>query len=207
MFYSLPNYKFAMSICFVMLACLMAQPSFAISNIDPSFNEIDVERVKAPIGFENSVTYSVKYFHRTKSSVQQVFPSFEDKKRDSDLILARVLRQFLDEEYHLNHKGMDEYVVEESDHEEIMYLTSYDFLSKAWNWDNLDKLSSYILGNAKNMELYTLNIYLDYIVDENKYFSGNDMNPILVKFSEDPKFADEITFIIVNLSEDRRKNG
>ena len=53
---------------------------------------------------------------------------------------------------------------------------------------------------AKYLQLYTLHVYLDYKAGTNKYFSGLDIDPILLKLN-DNNHPDVANFILVNYTD------
>lgn len=176
-------------------------PVLAISSEKPVFTNIEVKEIAPPHDFQNARRYLISYFAQNENSYQQVFPTLEEKKRDYDLILARVVRKYLEDEYYNGNKAMDEHVVENSNKSELFNLVGKNYLSKAWNSKNLNVLRQYILRNKDYLQLYTLNVYLDYGLPDGGYNSGNDINPILLKFNKNHSGADEATFIMVNYSD------
>ncbi|MDD3147305.1 MAG: hypothetical protein PHD82_08390 [Candidatus Riflebacteria bacterium] len=187
---------------FVVLAVLLLasiQSSYA-SPADFSYNDIEVSRIEAPHNFENAVRYQITYWHKSEGSFLQVFPSREERERDADIILAQAVSRFLDEEYHEKGKGMDEHVVEATHMGQIIDLINKDYLSPAWQEENVNNLRQFMHKYEKDLLLFTVNIYLDYAY-KGGYFSGNDINPIIMNLKNDGKSADEITFITVNYTD------
>lgn len=183
---------------FILIAVLFSLPqAWAISA--PSWNHLEVEETKVPDQINNARRFIITYFNKEDGNNFQVFPSHEEKVRDADLILAKAVWMYLEDEYHNQNKYMDEHVVSEANPGKIIDLVSGNYLSKAWNSDDVNYLRQYILKNKKNMLLYTLDVYLDYFVDKSEYFSGMDINPILLNLKESG--GDEITFIMVNFSD------
>ncbi len=193
-------------VAFCFFSVLSVQPGWAITNLKPVFTDIEVEQIAAPHNFQNSVRYIITYFVKDGKGKHQVFPTFEEKERDSDLILARVVSQYIEDEYHNNGKAIDEHVVDYSNLGQIMDLTGRDFMSKAWDSNNHNFLRQYILKNKEYLQLYTINLYLDYGTSKGEYFSGNDINPILLKLNKSPKYLDQATFITVNYTDRSRSN-
>lgn len=172
----------------------------AMSDQAPAFTDIEVERVSAPGNFENTRRYFITYFVENDGSKMQVFPSREEKLRDVDLILAQVVRAYLNDEYESQGKWMDEHVVEEANMGQILDLVGTDYLSKSWKSDRVNELRQYMHKYAKYLQLYTLHVYLDYKAGVNKYYSGLDIDPILLKLNEG-NHPDVANFILVNYTD------
>ncbi len=191
------------SFCCLFVVCTLliasAQCSFAATQ-DFSYTDIEVREIPAPDNFENAVRYRVTYWYKEDGARVQVFPTLEERERDADIIMAQVVRKFLDEQYDDKGKGMDEHVFSAAHMGEIIDLVSNDYLSAAWHEDNVNNLRQFISKNKKNILLFTLNIYLDYAF-KGGYFSGNDINPVIAHFKDDNRTPDEITFIIVNYTD------
>lgn len=192
--------KFFCAIC-VLALVFASQMAMAISNEKPIFNVIDVKPIQAPKGFLNARRYQLTYFQKNQNENLQVFPTIEEKKRDYDLILARAVRAYIEDEYFTKNKGMDEHVVEPSKKREIFDLVSKQYLSDAWHDDNFNSLRQYINRNYDNIMLFTMNVYLDFSLPGGGYNSGNDINPIILSFSKTQNGTDEVTFIQVNVSD------
>jgi len=175
------------------------QAGFA-SPADFSYNDIEVRRVEAPANFENAVRYTITYWYKDNDSRMQVFPTREERERDADLILAQAVSLYLDEEYTQQGKGMDEHVVEAVNMGQVLDLVNKDYLSAAWSEENVNNLRQFMHKYEKDLVLFTINIYLDY-VNKTGFYSGNDINPIIMNFKNDGKSADEVTFIAVNYSD------
>jgi len=172
----------------------------AISDQEPAFTRIAVREAVVPEEFLNTRRYMIAYYKQVGNSSIRVYPTREEKIRDADLILAKVVRQYLDDEYESQGKYMDEHVVEESNLGEILDLVGRDYLSKSWKHDDVEYLRQYIRKFNKNMLLYTLHVYLEHFVEPGKYFSGRDINPLILQFSDEKK-ADLATFIVVNYTD------
>ncbi len=188
--------------CLLVLVAFMVaslQAGFA-SPADFSYNDIEVRRVEAPANFENAVRYTITYWHKDNGTSMQVFPTREERERDADLILAQAVSLYLDEEYTQQGKGMDEHVVEAVNMGQILDLVNKDYLSSSWKEENVNNLRQFMHKYEKDLVLFTINIYLDY-VNKTGYYSGNDINPIIMNFKNDAKSADEVTFIAVNYSD------
>lgn len=183
---------------FILLA---TGPAMAISSEKPIFTNIEVKEIAAPHNFENARRYLLTYFVKTADSYYQVYPTLEEKKRDYDLILAKAVGQYLEDEYFSGTKGIDEHVVVDSSKGEILDLLGNDYLTKAWSRENLNNFRQYLARNNDYIQLYVLNVYLDYSLPDGGYNSGNDINPIVLKFSDKLHGADEATFIMVNYSD------
>ncbi|GAB4280509.1 MAG: hypothetical protein Kow0029_25160 [Candidatus Rifleibacteriota bacterium] len=186
---------------FVMLAIYAGPQAWAISPEKPVFTDIVVKEIAPPHGFLNARRYLITYFVKSENSYRQVFPTLDEKKRDYDLILARVVRQYLEDEYFNGNKGMDEHVVSDSSKGEIFDLVSKNYLSAAWKDKNIKMLRRYINRHFDHLMLFTLNVYLDYSLPDGGYNYGNDINPVLLKFAEDNAEEDEAIFIMVNVSD------
>jgi hypothetical protein len=202
MFSTIINSRRAL-ICFLFVcaAVLFSTGSArAMSDQAPAFTHIEVERVSAPDNFENTTRYFITYFAETDGSKMQVFPSREEKLRDVDLILARVVRQYLNDEYESQGKWMDEHVVEEANMGQILDLVGTDHLSQSWKSTAANELRQYMHKYAKFLQLYTLHVYLDYKAGHNKYYSGLDIDPILLKLN-DNNHPDVANFILVNYTD------
>ncbi|EKD81614.1 MAG: hypothetical protein ACD_39C01726G0005 [uncultured bacterium] len=186
---------------FVCAAVLFSTGSVqAMSDLAPAFTHIEVEQVSAPDNFENTRRYFITYFNEVEGSKLQVFPTREEKLRDADLILARVVRQYLTDEYENQGKWMDEHVVEDSNLGKILDLVGQDNLSPAWHADNVNELRQYIHKYNDYLQLYTLHVYLDYKASKNEYYSGLDINPILLKLNNG-NHPDVANFILVNYTD------
>ncbi|HNX75355.1 MAG TPA: hypothetical protein PLM07_21210 [Candidatus Rifleibacterium sp.] len=188
--------------CLLVLVAFMVaslQAGFA-SPADFSYNDIEVRRVEAPANFENAVRYTITYWYKDNDSRMQVFPTREERERDADLILAQAVSLYLDEEYTQQGKGMDEHVVEAVNMGQVLDLVNKDYLSAAWSEENVNNLRQFMHKYEKDLVLFTINIYLDY-VNKTGFYSGNDINPIIMNFKNDGKSADEVTFIAVNYSD------
>lgn len=182
----------------ILLAVLFAIPqAWAFST--PSWNHLEVEEVQTPHQLNNARKFRITYFNNSDGNSFQVFPDYEEKLRDADLILAKAVWMYLEDEYHNQNKYMDEHVVSEANLGKIIDLVSGNYLSKAWNSDDVNFLRQYILKNHEHMLLYTLDVYLDYSIGKGEFFSGMDINPILLNLKETG--GDEITFIMVNFSD------
>jgi hypothetical protein len=177
---------------------LSASSAMAISSEEPAFTEIKIEEIPAPNHFQNSRRYLLTYYKQTENSFLQVFPTLAEKERDHDLILAKAVRQYLEDEYHQKNKGMDEHVVEPSNKGEIFDLVAGNYLSSPWKDENINALRQYVNRNFKYIKMFVLNVYLDYSLPGGKYNYGNDFNPVLLKFG---KKADQVIFIQVNYSD------
>lgn len=177
-----------------------ASSAHAISDQEPAFTRIAVREAVVPEQFSNTRRYMIAYYKQVGESSIRVFPTREEKIRDADLILAKVVRQYLNDEYESQGKYMDEHLVEDSNLGEILDLVGKDYLSKAWEHDDVEYLRQYILKFNDNMLLYTLHIYLEHFVAPGKYFSGRDINPVIIQFSDEKK-ADLATFIAVNYTD------
>ena len=185
---------------FVCAAMLISGSAQAMSDLAPAFTHIEVERVSAPSNFENTCRYFITYFNEVDGSKLQVFPTREEKLRDADLILARVVRQYLDEEYEAQGKWMDEHVVEDASLGEVLDLIGQDYLSKSWNKDNVNALRQYAHKYSEYLQLYTLQVYLDYNSGKGEYYSGMDINPVLLKLNNG-NHPDVANFIQVNYTD------
>ncbi len=184
---------------FAVLLIASMQPGFA-SPADFSYNDIEISRIETPHNFENAVRYQITYWLKEEGRSMQVFPTQEERERDADIILAQAVSRFLNEEYHEKGKGMDEHVVEAAQIGQILDLVNQDYLSPAWNAENVNNLRQFMHKYEKDLLLFTLNIYLDYAY-KGGYFSGNDINPIIMNLKSDNKSGDEITFITVNYTD------
>ena len=172
----------------------------AMSDLAPAFTDIQVERVSAPGNFQNTRRYFITYFNEVAGSKMQVFPTREEKLRDADLILARVVREYLTDEYENQGKWMDEHVVEDSNMGKILDLVNQNYLSAAWSGENVNNLRQYMHKYDKYLQLYTLHVYLDYKAGKHEYYSGMDIDPILLKLNEG-QHPDVANFILVNYSD------
>jgi len=181
-------------------ALFLVSSTHAISGQEPAFTRIAVRETVAPEQFLNARRYMIAYYKQIGNSSIRIFPTREEKIRDADLILAKVVRQYLDDEYESQGKYMDEHVVEESSLGEILDLVGKDYLSSAWKRDDVEYLRQYIRKFNNNMLLYTLHIYLEHFIEPGKYFSGRDINPLILQFSDEKK-ADLATFIAVNYTD------
>ncbi len=193
--------KVSLRCLLVLVAFLVAsmQTGFASPN-DFSYNDIELRRVEAPANFENAVRYRITYWHKADGASMQVFPTREERERDADIILAQAVNLFLDEEYYQKHKGMDEHVVEAANMGQILDLVNKDYVSAAWKEENVNNLRQFMHKYENDLLLFTINIYLDYAT-KGGYYSGNDINPIIMNFKNDGKSADEVTFIAVNYTD------
>jgi len=171
-----------------------------MSDRAPAFTNIEVEEVSAPGNFENTHRYFITYFVEINGSKIQVFPSREDKLADVDLILARVVREYLTNEYENQGKWMDEHVVDKANMGKILDMVNQDYLSQAWSEKHVNNLRQYMHKYKKYLKLYTLNVYLDYNAGKGEYFSGMDINPILLKLNEG-NYPDVANFIMVNFTD------
>lgn len=193
-----PN-KFVMS-AIVVFMVLLAQSVFAISSLPPAFDRIAARETYVPEQLNNTVCYQIAYYKQMGNVSMRVYPTVEERQRDSDLILAHVVQKYLDEVYEAQGKYMDEHVVEDADLGQILDLVGQNFVSKAWKNDDVNFLRQYIRKDQKNSLLYTLHIYLDHYVDSETSFTGMDKNPIILHFSDEKK-SDMATFIAVNFTD------
>ncbi|MEW6709628.1 MAG: hypothetical protein AB1403_07355 [Candidatus Riflebacteria bacterium] len=200
MFYK-SNFTRFFSVLVVMAMVVCSQAAMAISNEKPIFNIIEAKPVPPPVAFLNARSYQLTYFFKDGENIQQVYPSLAEKQRDYDLILARAVREFIEDEYFTKNKGMDEHVVNDSNKGEIFDLVSKQYLSEPWQDENINALRQFVNRNSDNMMLFTMNVYLDYSLPGGGYNSGNDINPILLKFSKTANGTDYVTFIQVNVSD------
>ncbi len=192
----------------VSLHCLLVLVAFLVASMqtgfaspaDFSYNDIELREIAAPDNFENAVRYHITYWYKADGSRHQVFPTREERERDADIILAQTVSRFLDEQYHDKGKGMDEHVVDAAGMGQILDLVNQDYLSQAWKEENVNNLRQFMHKYEKDLLLFTLNIYLDYAT-KGEFFSGNDINPIILNFKNDGKSADEVTFITVNYTD------
>ena len=76
---------FAVTFVFVCLLSFLAAPASA-----QGYDDIKLETVSAPNGFENGVSYEVSYFQKLNGIPFEVFPTRIEKEKDLDLILAQV---------------------------------------------------------------------------------------------------------------------
>lgn len=185
---------------FAVFMLLFVQSAQAISSLPTAFDRIAVRETAAPDQLNSARCYQIAYYKQIDGGSIRVYPTLEERQRDSDLILARVVKQYLDEEYESQGKYMDEHLVEDADLGKIIDLVSTEYVSKAWKSDDVNFLRQYILKNKKNSQLYTLHVYLEHFIEPGKYFSGLDINPIILDFNEDNK-SDLATFITVNYSD------
>ncbi|MFZ5953006.1 MAG: hypothetical protein ACOYXC_20050 [Candidatus Rifleibacteriota bacterium] len=185
----------------VLAMAICSQTAMAISNEKPIFNIIEARPVPPPAAFLNARSYQLTYFYKDGENLQQVYPSLAEKQRDYDLILARAVREYIEDEYFTKNKGMDEHVVNDSNKGEIFDLVSKQYLSDPWQDENINALRQFVNRNFDNMMLFTMNVYLDYSLPGGEYNSGNDINPILLKFSKTADGTDFVTFIQVNVSD------
>jgi len=172
----------------------------AMSDRAPAFTHIEVEEVSAPDNFQNTRRYLITYFNEIEGKKFQVFPTRDEKVADADLILARVVRQYLDDEYENQGKWMDEHVVEDANMGQILDLVNQDYMSAAWNAKNVNELRQYMHKYNKYLQLYTLQVYLDYKASKTEYYSGMDIDPILLKLNEG-NHPDVANFILVNYTD------
>lgn len=180
---------------------IVAMPSaFAMSDSTSSYDDIEIVEIAANKNFENANRYLITYYSTRDGGRYRVFPSMEERERDADLILAQLVRKYLDECYQNKGKGMDEHVLESAYFGQILDLIGKDYLSPAWNPENLNVFRQYVHKHSANILLFTLNIYLDYKAPDG-YYSGNDINPVLLHFKDDGKSADEAVFITVNYTD------
>ncbi len=200
MFYK-SNFTRFFSVLVVLAMVICSRAATAISNEKPIFNVIEARPVPAPADFMNARSYQLTYFFKDGENIQQVYPSLAEKQRDYDLILARAVREYIEDEYFTKNIGMDEHVVNDSNKGEIFDLVSKQYLSEPWQEENINALRQFVSRNFANMMLFTMNVYLDYSLPGGGYNSGNDINPILLKFSKTAKGTDYVTFIQVNVSD------
>ena len=172
----------------------------AMSDRAPAFTHIEVEEVSAPDNFQNTRRYLITYFNESAGKKFQVFPTRDEKVADADLILARVVRQYLDDEYESQGKWMDEHVVEDANMGQVLDLVNQDYMSAAWNENNVNELRQYMHKYNKYLQLYTLQVYLDYKASKTEYYSGMDIDPILLKLNEG-NHPDVANFILVNYTD------
>ena len=172
----------------------------AMSDRAPAFTHIEVEEVSPPSNFQNTRRYLITYFNESDGKKFQVFPTRDEKVADADLILARVVRQYLDDEYENQGKWMDEHVVEDANMGQILDLVNQDYMSAAWNAKNVNELRQYMHKYNKYLQLYTLQVYLDYKASKTEYYSGMDIDPILLKLNEG-NHPDVANFILVNYTD------
>lgn len=204
MFCSKNSHKSMKKFFSVLLAlglAMVAQVALAISNEKPIFNIIEVKPIQAPEGFLNARRYQITYFFKDEAGSRQVFPTLEEKKRDYDLILAKAVREYIEDEYFTKNKGMDEHVVNDSNKGEIFDLVSKQYLSDAWQDENFNALRQYINRSYDRMMLFTMNVYLDYAMPDGGYNYGNDLNPVLLRFAKSQQATDDVTFIQVNITD------
>lgn len=185
---------------FVCVAALFCSSVSAMSNLPPAFTHIEVEQVSAPDNFQNTRRYFITYFVEKDGSKMQVFPTREEKLRDADLILARVVKEYLHDEYESQGKWMDEHVVESSNMGQILDLVGRDYMSAAWHEKNVNELRQYMHKYEKYLQLHTLQVYLDYKVSKHNYCSGMDIDPVLLKLNEG-NYPDVANFILVNYTD------
>ncbi len=182
-------------VCFVLFLSLVAV--IPASALDRSISRVELVQAAAPVGFENSTSYEVLYFSTVEGIEVEVFPSRTEKDKDFDLILAAVVRHYVENEYEANGKYLDETNVEKSSPQEIRRLVSRNFVSKAWSKNSQKELADYLQKNSRSLSLYRLDAYLDYATDKGDYFSGLDTNPLLFRFGTGVN-RDRVVIIQVN---------
>lgn len=183
---------------FFVLGLLFCDCSYAFSDKPPVFTRIEITEIQPPASYENARRYKISYFGKLGDSEIQVYPTYEQKKADSDLILARAVRAYLNDEYEAQGKALDEFCVEKSNLGEIVDLISGSFLSAAWKEENVNSFRQIIHKGQTRIELHTLNVYLDYEMQGCENY-GLDINPIILDLGGEQ--TDTCTFILVNYSD------
>lgn len=183
------------SVVSFVIMCLFSILSAPVSA--QGYNDLELTRVSSPQGFENSVSFEVSYYQKINDQKFEVFPVRSDKEKDLDLILAQVVRHVIDTEYNANGRYLDETDLKDSTPQEIQYLVSTDFISKAWGNSSQKQLSHYLQQNSNSLKLFKLDAYLDYADDKGSFFSGLDTNPLLFRFTSE-RGHDLVTIIFVN---------
>lgn len=144
--------------------------------------------------------YFITYFAEKNGSKVQIFPSREEKLADVDLILASVVRAYLTDEYEDQGKWMDEHFVQKANMGNILDLVNQNYLSKAWSEKHVNDLRQYMHRYNKYLKLYTLHVYLDYKASKSEYYSGMDIDPVLLKLNNG-NYPDVANFIMVNFTD------
>jgi len=185
---------FVVSFVFVCLFSFLAVPASA-----QGYDDIKLETVSAPHGFENSVSYEISYFQKLNGIPFEVFPTRIEKEKDLDLILAQVVKRVIDIEYNGKGRYLDETTLNDSTPQEIQHLVSTDFISKAWSKVGQKEMAHYLQQNSNSLKLYRFDAYLDYSDDKGAIYSGLDANPLLFRFGQE-RGRDIVTIVFVNQS-------
>lgn len=185
---------FAVTFVFVCLLSFLAAPASA-----QGYDDIKLETVSSPNGFENSVSYEVSYFQKLNGIPFEVFPTRIEKEKDLDLILAQVVKRVIDLEYNAKGRYLDETTLNDSTPQEIQHLVSTDFISKAWSKAGQKEMAHYLQQNSNSLKQYRFDAYLDYCDDKGATFSGLDTNPLLFRFGQE-RGRDIVTIVFVNQS-------
>ncbi|HNV72410.1 MAG TPA: hypothetical protein PKO06_22060 [Candidatus Ozemobacteraceae bacterium] len=183
-------------VLFLSLICVV--PAAAL---DRTISRVEVTQVANPVSFENSTSYEILYFATVEGIEVEVFPTRVEKEQDFDLILASIVRHYIENEYEANGKFLDETNVEKSTPQEICHLVSKNFVSAAWSKNAQTELIRFLQQNSNSLSLYRLDAYLDYGTDKGDYVSGLDTNPVLFRFGTGVN-RDRVTFIQVNQTTD-----
>ena len=166
------------------------------------FQTVELTPVQPLVKFENSVRYEITYWQTLDGKKFQVFPNRADKEKDYDLILAAVVRYYIEVEYQAKGHYLDEAEVQPTTAQEILHQVSIDFLSAAWGKGNQQELGFFLRQNSNSLKLNKLVAYLDYIGEKGEGVSGIDIDPILFQFGATPERADEVSIICVKTSND-----
>jgi hypothetical protein len=184
----LPRRLLTLVVCFCLVSALGAAECFHTLKVTP---------VQPLSVFENATRYEITYWAILDGKQWQIFPSRIEKQKDFDLILAGIVRQYLEDEYFAQGQYLDESEVKPASPQEIIHLVGTDFVSKAWGKGNIKALQSYLQHNSNSLELHTLRAYLDYQDKSGSFFSGMDVDPILFRFGATPNLPDEVSIIRV----------
>lgn len=185
---------FVVSFVIVCLISFLAAPASA-----QGYDNIKLETVSAPQGFENSVSYEISYFQKVNGLPFEVFPTRGEKEKDLDLILAQVVKRVIDIEYNGKGRYLDETTLNDSTPQEIQHLVSTDYISNAWSKGGQKEMVHYLQQNSNSLKLYRLDAYLDYADDKGALYSGLDTNPLLLRFGQE-RGRDIVTIVFVNQS-------
>jgi len=185
---------FVVSFVIVCLFSFLATPVAA-----QGYDNIKLETVGAPHGFENSVSYEISYFQKVNDLPFEVFPTRVEKEKDLDLILAQVVKRVIDIEYNGKGRYLDETTLNDSTPQEIQHLVSTDFVSSAWSKGGQKEMAHYLQQNSNSLKLYRFDAYLDYADDKGASYSGLDANPLLFRFGQE-RGRDIVTIVFVNQS-------
>ncbi|MFZ2959164.1 MAG: hypothetical protein WA705_19940 [Candidatus Ozemobacteraceae bacterium] len=138
--------------------------------------------------------YRISYFSTAGGKNCEVYPTYDQKLADLDLVTAGISRRLIENEFEAKGIFIDDTEVVSTGADNILALvaTSTPY-TPAWKQPEQKRLAQYLVENREYLKLFLFNV----ITDHAKGWES-DILPLLIRFNGDnPKHADEVTVIFI----------